>query len=57
MVLCLHSASAAGPHVHLQVIHLHLIFILILVLVVNKLEEMVVLVLDIGHLVGHLALQ
>lgn len=42
---------------HLQLVHLPLILVPILVLIVNELEEMVVLVLDVGQLIGHLALQ
>ena len=52
-----YAASAAGAHVRLQVVHLALVLMLVLVAVVHELEEVVVLVLDVGELVGHLALQ
>ena len=52
-----YAAPAAGAHVRLQVVHLALVLMLVLVAVVHELEEVVVLVLDVGELVGHLALQ
>lgn len=56
MIVHLEAASAASTHVHLQVVDLGLVLVLILVLVVHEFEEMVVLIFDVGLLVGHLPL-
>jgi hypothetical protein len=49
----LHAALASGAHGHLQLPNL--VLQVVVFVEVDELEEVRVLVLDVGHLVGHLS--